>query len=209
MCGILALVWSNKPEALEIVKNSLKVLEKRGSDSWGMAYGDKGENQSIRITKAPRGVNSPESKKEIKQYLKDIPDVGWLLMHSRLATSGFSGLQNQNHPIISGNIAMVHNGLVTGTAPNMRPLNESITDSQHLANLINQCESGDTAHMLNGLQGEISVAWFSRKDQSVSLYTNVGNFHRFSSEGTFGYLSEPLGRFQIENRIEKRIVVKI
>lgn len=209
MCGILAIVWNDKLEAIEAVKNSIKVLEKRGLDSWGMAYGDRVKNQSIKITKAPRGINSPNSKREIKQFLNSIPDVGWLLMHSRLATSGLSGLQNQNHPITSGNITMVHNGLLTETSTKSKFPDEQITDSQYLANLISQCDSGDTAQLLNGLLGEISVAWFNRNDQSIGLYSNVGNLHRFSSEGTLGYLSEPLDAFRVENRIEKRVVVKI
>jgi glucosamine--fructose-6-phosphate aminotransferase (isomerizing) len=143
MCGISGYVGSNK--AGPILFDILKKLEYRGYDSAGIAVTSEFE---IEVIKSLGGINELR-----KKYLrKGSPGEGIGIGHNRWATHGTPSEKN-GHPHISrphvsgeipsGNIAVVHNGIIE----NYIELREKLisggydfrtdTDTEVLAHLIN------------------------------------------------------------------------
>ncbi|WP_292484198.1 glutamine--fructose-6-phosphate transaminase (isomerizing) [Methanohalobium sp.] len=98
MCGIVGYVGVNL--AKQELIDSLKKLEYRGYDSVGITI----LNSSLETCKAPGKISELESKlPEIDGYT----GIG----HTRWATHGQPTEQNA-HPHLSGNISVVHNGII-------------------------------------------------------------------------------------------------
>ncbi len=104
MCGIVGIV--GKSNACKIALNILKNLEYRGYDSAGLAFLKKNNLNTI---KALGKLNELMSKFEILE--KDLEDVSIAIGHTRWATHGKVILEN-THPILSDNVAVVHNGII-------------------------------------------------------------------------------------------------
>ena len=104
MCGIVGIV--GKLNACKISLNVLKNLEYRGYDSAGLAYLQKNHLNTI---KALGKLNKLKSKFEVLE--EQIKDVSIAIGHTRWATHGKVLLEN-THPILSENVAVVHNGII-------------------------------------------------------------------------------------------------
>lgn len=101
MCGIIGVVGTNN--ASEIVLAGLKKLEYRGYDSAGIALH---QNNKINIIKEQGKISKLESQLN-KKNLKASLAIG----HTRWATHGAPSKKNA-HPHSSGNIVVVHNGII-------------------------------------------------------------------------------------------------
>ncbi|MDY6964768.1 MAG: glutamine--fructose-6-phosphate transaminase (isomerizing) [Halobacteriota archaeon] len=137
MCGITAYI--GEKEATPILLDSLKRLEYRGYDSAGIAvingkeiFVHKMEGEIDRLCESiPRGVSG---------------NVG--IAHTRWATHGAPSKINA-HPHISGDIALVHNGIIENYQHLMKHLIKegydivSETDTEVLAHLINHNYDGN------------------------------------------------------------------
>ena len=104
MCGIVGIV--GKSNACKNALNVLKNLEYRGYDSAGLAFLK--ENQ-LNTIKALGKLN--ELKSKFENLEEEIKDVSIAIGHTRWATHGKVILEN-THPILSNNIAVVHNGII-------------------------------------------------------------------------------------------------
>ena len=101
MCGIVGIV-GKKPVAAQIV-DALKRLEYRGYDSAGIATLD---NNKLDRRRAEGKLINPETE------LNNNPLGGTIgIGHTRWATHGAPVVKNA-HPHFSGNVAVVHNGIV-------------------------------------------------------------------------------------------------
>ncbi len=134
MCGIVGYV--GRREACPILLGGLHRLEYRGYDSAGVAI--IGENKEINIYKCKGKVD------DLEHFLEDKDTAGTIgIAHTRWATHGAPNNINA-HPHLSqsGQIAMIHNGIIE----NFRVLKDSLakegfdfrssTDSEVLVNLI-------------------------------------------------------------------------
>ncbi len=130
MCGIAGYIGKRK--ASEILLNSLRRLEYRGYDSCGIAV----LNEKIEVRK-DAGFVDEVSKKERFTELKG--SIG--IAHTRWATHGNVCKENAHpHLDCSGEIAVVHNGIIS----NFRELKEKLnnhkfrseTDTEVVAHLI-------------------------------------------------------------------------
>ncbi|HWD96906.1 MAG TPA: glutamine--fructose-6-phosphate transaminase (isomerizing) [Acidimicrobiales bacterium] len=138
MCGIIGVVGSS--DTLDTLLEGLARLEYRGYDSAGVALVRSGETwrartavgtESVRAltlecADAPRGFNS---------------GIG----HTRWATHGAPEAMNAHpHLDCSGNIAIIHNGIIENHAELQEALEQrghlfsSVTDSEVLAHLIEE-----------------------------------------------------------------------
>ncbi len=157
MCGIIG--YTGRRNASEIIYQGLKRLEYRGYDSSGAAYLSDGklfvvkkEGKVEKLLPLLKGVNS---------------SLG--IGHTRWATHGVPSDTN-SHPHRSGNIAVVHNGIIENYAELKSKLISdnykfvSDTDSEVVAHLLNKNYSGNlleamqkTVKMLKGSYALIAI----------------------------------------------------
>ena len=133
MCGIIGLI--GKSDAVPRVLKALKRLEYRGYDSAGVAVCKAGK---VERRRAVGKVSALEALLK-KEPLSGTTAIG----HIRWATHGVVTEANA-HPHISGQVAVVHNGIIE----NFKPLRENLkaagvtfeteTDTEVVAALINQ-----------------------------------------------------------------------
>ncbi|PPR31559.1 MAG: Glutamine--fructose-6-phosphate aminotransferase [isomerizing], partial [Alphaproteobacteria bacterium MarineAlpha6_Bin6] len=131
MCGIIGVIGHNKVSSLLI--EGLKRLEYRGYDSAGIATLLNGKIDRRR---------SLGKIENLKKLLKKNPIKGNVgIGHTRWATHGIPSKANA-HPHSSGNVAVVHNGIIENYDQLRKKLEkkkfifESDTDTEVIAHLI-------------------------------------------------------------------------
>jgi glucosamine--fructose-6-phosphate aminotransferase (isomerizing) len=182
VCGIVAYIGGEK--AGPVLFDTLKRLEYRGYDSAGVAIKTKEE---IEVIKSAGKIADLE-----KVYISlGSPGETIGIGHTRWATHGRPSDSNA-HPFTSGQIAIVHNGIIENYLDLRELLTEmgfvfqSETDSEVLAHLINLYYKGDlseaVAKALSQVEGSYAVAVLAasspylicaRKDSPLVL--GVGN----------------------------------
>lgn len=100
MCGIVGYI--GKKKCLPILINGLKRLEYRGYDSAGIAYF---EDKQIKQVKSVGRIKELENK--VDANIEANTGIG----HTRWATHGEVNELN-SHPHTSGNVTIVHNGII-------------------------------------------------------------------------------------------------
>jgi len=158
MCGIVAYIGDDK--AGPILFDTLKRLEYRGYDSAGVAVISQG---SVEVLKSSgRIVDLEKTYKSMGS-----PGEGMGIGHTRWATHGRPSDINA-HPHTSGEIAIVHNGIIENYLDLRDLLSEmgyefqSETDSEVLAHLIHFYYKGDlyaaTLKALEKVEGSYAIA---------------------------------------------------
>lgn len=151
MCGIVGYIGKN---AINNAISGVEKLQYRGYDSAGVAYITNGQ---MHVKKAVGQIESIKGKVH--------GDSSIALSHVRWSTTGKPTEQNA-HPHISGNIAVVHNGIIN----NYREIKDTIlkerrfyseTDSEVIAHLID-IAPGDfynrVREAVSYLQGSYAIA---------------------------------------------------
>ncbi|MGB3920666.1 glutamine--fructose-6-phosphate transaminase (isomerizing) [Methanothrix sp.] len=158
MCGIVAYIGEDK--AGPILFDTLKRLEYRGYDSAGVAVLSQG---SVKVLKSSGRIADLE-----KSYKRmGSPGEGMGIGHTRWATHGRPSDINA-HPHTSGEIAIVHNGIIENYLDLKELLAEmgyefqSETDSEVLAHLIHFYYKEDlfaaTLKALEKVEGSYAIA---------------------------------------------------
>ncbi len=210
MCGIVAIKWTGPSPALSLVDQSIDMLCDRGKDAWGIAIGVDNAPFDRKVVKESSRIDTRKNKKAINKLLQNVKSSGWLLLHSRLATNGFSGLSDHNHPIQSENILLVHNGLVVEWPIEAKQfISESNTDSQNLANVISSYELSDLERILNQIVGEISTIWHNNLDNTLNAYTNVGGLYLETNNELTIASSERFQSNSQSRKIELRKIIEL
>ncbi|WP_288741025.1 glutamine--fructose-6-phosphate transaminase (isomerizing) [uncultured Rheinheimera sp.] len=132
MCGIVGAVAQR--DVVDILVEGLRRLEYRGYDSAGVAIiSPTGELQRVRRL---------GKVKELSDAVKLTPVVGGTgIAHTRWATHGEPSERNA-HPHVSGNISVVHNGIIENHGPLREMLKakgyvfNSDTDTEVIAHLV-------------------------------------------------------------------------
>lgn len=175
MCGIVAGVAERS--VLPILYEGLRRLEYRGYDSAGVAMVDQGEVSRARaLGKLPN----------LKQKLQETPLKGRAgIAHTRWATHGKPSEANA-HPHISGDIAIVHNGIIENYADLQVDLVdagvnfESETDTEVVAHLLAKAvdELGDFDQafrsVVKRLKGAFAIAAVHAKQPDALMVTRNG-----------------------------------
>jgi glucosamine--fructose-6-phosphate aminotransferase (isomerizing) len=161
MCGIVAYIGPQK--AGPILFDTLKRLEYRGYDSAGVAIKSDGE---LQVLKSAGRIADLE-----KVYIRQgMPGETMGIGHTRWATHGKPSDKNA-HPFISGDIAIVHNGIIENyldlkdLLAQMGFEFQSETDSEVLAHLIKMYYHGDLADAvtkaIKQVEGSYAIAVIS------------------------------------------------
>jgi glutamine---fructose-6-phosphate transaminase (isomerizing) len=147
MCGIVGYI--GKRDAAPILMEGLHRLEYRGYDSAGIAVARGGD---LRVAKCKGRVRDLE--KLLPERFKGAPGIA----HTRWATHGEPSDRNAHpHCDASGNIAVIHNGIIENAAALRARLEadgtvfRSETDTEVLAHLI-------AAMPNNSLEGSVRAA---------------------------------------------------
>ena len=180
MCGIVGYIGYR--EAYPIVIKGLKRLEYRGYDSAGVMLFD-GEN--LKVAKTKGKVVDLEQK-----ALQEITTSGIIgIGHTRWATHGVPNDVN-SHPHLSnsGDLAIVHNGIIENYAPLKAELTnrgytfQSDTDTEVLINLIEEVQKKDNLKLgkavqvaLNQVVGAYAIAVFDKKNPNEIVAARLGS----------------------------------
>ncbi|MDM7912972.1 MAG: glutamine--fructose-6-phosphate transaminase (isomerizing), partial [Methanotrichaceae archaeon] len=158
MCGIVAYIGDGK--AGPVLFDTLKRLEYRGYDSAGVALKSNG---GLEVIKSAGRIGALE-----KVYISlGSPGESMGIGHTRWATHGKPSDRNA-HPHTSGEIAVVHNGIIENYLDLRELLTElgyefqSETDTEVLAHLINMYYKGDLVEAvikaLEKVEGSYAIA---------------------------------------------------
>ncbi len=180
MCGIVGYIGYR--EAYPIVIKGLKRLEYRGYDSAGVMLFD-GEN--LKVSKTKGKVADLEQK--ASQEITTNGSIG--IGHTRWATHGVPNDVN-SHPHLSnsGDLAIVHNGIIENYAPLKAELLKrgyvfhSDTDTEVLVNLIEEVQKKDKLKLgkavqvaLNQVVGAYAIAVFDKKNPNEIVAARLGS----------------------------------
>ena len=180
MCGITGYIGYR--DAYPIIINGLKRLEYRGYDSAGVMLFD-GDN--VHLAKTKGKVSSLEEKVNREISTKGTVGVG----HTRWATHGIPNDVN-SHPHISqsGNLVMVHNGIIENYDSIKKELIErgynfhSDTDTEVLVNFIEEIKSergvklGKAVQIaLNQVIGAYAIAVFDKTKPNELVVARLGS----------------------------------
>ena len=181
MCGISGYI-GNK-DAYPIIINGLKRLEYRGYDSAGVLMYDGAE---INLSKTKGKVSALEeiTNKDPKRKEGNI-GIG----HTRWATHGVpNDINSHPHLSQSGNLAIVHNGIIENYDTLRKELIsrgytfQSDTDTEVLVNLIEEvkkqekCKLGKAVQIaLTQVSGAYAIAVFDKKKPNEIIVARLGS----------------------------------
>jgi len=166
MCGIVGYVGTQR--AVPIILDGLKRLEYRGYDSAGIAVYQDDETLGVR-----RASGKLRNLEDVLQI--DPVDGCYGIGHTRWATHGRPTEENAHpHRDCSGDIVVVHNGIVE----NYLPLKEQLqseghvfktqTDTEVIAHLVEKYFEGNLEQAVRSavkqLRGVFALAVLSRRD---------------------------------------------
>ncbi|HJY98206.1 MAG TPA: glutamine--fructose-6-phosphate transaminase (isomerizing) [Patescibacteria group bacterium] len=151
MCGIFGYIGYRR-NAASLVFNSLKSLEYRGYDSWGVAC----VGEKIHVKKKAGKIGGSD--------VNELPASSIAIGHTRWATHG--GVTDTNaHPHLdcTGNIAVIHNGIFENYDEYKNKLKKngheikSETDTEVIAHLLEKSDLRTVFNKMEGLNAVIMV----------------------------------------------------
>jgi glucosamine 6-phosphate synthetase-like amidotransferase/phosphosugar isomerase protein len=167
MCGIAGFCI-HKDDKINAKKLSMAMLNQivsRGEDATGAAWvkSDKATKKaSIAVSKAPVPAYNFE------QYLAQMDtNTKRAILHTRWATKGTPQNNLNNHPIVSGRIVGVHNGVLSNddaVFDYFREARKAQVDSEAAFALLNRTVYSP-AQVLKSLQGRAALAWLDARDK--------------------------------------------
>ncbi|MCU0822067.1 MAG: glutamine--fructose-6-phosphate transaminase (isomerizing) [Spirochaetes bacterium] len=177
MCGIIGYI-GNKSSA-EIIINGLKRLEYRGYDSAGIAL----VNGDIHVSKKKGKIAELEKQVDYKKLAHYCTGIG----HTRWATHGAPSDKNSHpHTDCSGQIAIVHNGIIENYSVLKEMLIKhghkftSETDTEIVAHLIEDFYKKATLldavrFALSKVEGTYGIAVISKNEPDKIIAARKGS----------------------------------
>lgn len=180
MCGIVGYI--GKRDAYSIVIKGLKRLEYRGYDSAGVMLYD---GNDLKVSKTKGKVSDLEEVSSKNNNFFGSIGMG----HTRWATHGVPNDVN-SHPHISnsGNIAIIHNGIIENYEPLKKELIKrgyvfhSDTDTEVLVNLIEDVQKNEGLKLgkavqvaLNQVVGAYAIAVFDKNKPDEIVVARLGS----------------------------------
>jgi len=169
MCGIAGFCLSPDEHGIDSRKLSMSLLtsiQSRGRDATGAAWVNKSDPTSkkttISVSKAPVPADL------FAPYLDQMGrGVRRAILHTRWATKGSPQNNLNNHPIVSGKIVGVHNGVLTNDDEIFDYFGEerkAQVDSEAAFALLNRTIY-KPQEVLRSLEGRVALAWLDARDK--------------------------------------------
>src|SRR5512140_1754090 len=176
MCGIVGYIGQRN--AVPIILDGLRRLEYRGYDSAGLAVLD--ANSALCVRRASGKLRNLEDCVRLNPV-----DGAYGVGHTRWATHGRPTEENAHpHRDCTGNIVVVHNGIIENYLPLKRQLVaeghkfQTETDTEVIAHLIEKEQNGNLEHavrkVLSQLRGIYALAIISRHDPNKIVVARQG-----------------------------------
>ena len=190
MCGIAGIILLERSRTLKelreikrIARSLLLELEKRGTDSSGIAVINRDYIWLLKQpVKAGVFVNTPSFNNMLGRITNSTKGI---LLHARAATQGSRENNKNNHPIATGDIIGVHNGIIYNDNEIFRNFRQHFVrkaevDSEAIFRLINHYLKNDSFNdiksikkALKKLRGSMAVAFIDVFNvRTFYLYTN-------------------------------------
>ncbi len=180
MCGIVGYIGHR--DAYPVIIKGLKRLEYRGYDSAGVVLFDGNE---LKLSKTKGKVSDLEKKSQEEISVTGSIGIG----HTRWATHGVPNDVNSHpHYSNSGNLAIVHNGIIENYEPLKKELIargyvfHSDTDTEVLVNLIEDVKKKDNLKLgkavqiaLNQVVGAYAIAVFDKERPKEIVAARLGS----------------------------------
>lgn len=175
MCGIFGIFDNNKSDMFYELG---KLSESRGKEASGLMVLDGSE---ISIKKYSTSFQGSDVKKYIKN--KKFSDKSKYFGHTRLQTSGSSKHNQNNQPVETESLIVLHNGIIT----NYKHLNKKYSFDRNIELdtyvinelfelfLKNNSLIEATNLVMQELEGEASLLIFFKKEEKFFIYTNTGS----------------------------------
>ncbi|MBL8289497.1 MAG: hypothetical protein JNL85_16065, partial [Rubrivivax sp.] len=135
-----------------------------------------------------------------------------LLAHSRLVTNGTAELPQNNQPVRSGHVSMIHNGICVNVEAlwQRHPALErhAEVDTEVLAALVDAAQAqgegaaAATRTMFAQMRGAASVAWVHDEGAAVTLATNTGDLFYADALAASGALVFASERYILESALQ-------
>lgn len=180
MCGIVGYIGHR--QAYPIVIKGLKRLEYRGYDSAGVMISNNGD---LKLSKTKGKVSDLEEKVAREMNTEGTIGMG----HTRWATHGVPNDVN-SHPHLSnsGNLAIIHNGIIENYEPLKKELIkrgytfQSDTDTEVLVNLIEDVQKTEGLKLgkavqvaLNQVVGAYAICVFDKNKPDEFVVARLGS----------------------------------
>ena len=180
MCGIVGYIGYR--EAYPIIIKGLQRLEYRGYDSAGVMLFD---GEKLKVSKTKGKVVDLETKSVTEITTNGTIGIG----HTRWATHGVPNDVN-SHPHLSnsGNLAIIHNGIIENYAPLKKELIKrgyvfhSDTDTEVLVNLIEEVKVKENIKLgkavqiaLNQVVGAYAICVFDKNNPDEIVVARLGS----------------------------------
>ena len=176
MCGIGGIYRVNRNARIDsTTMNTLfKAIESRGKHAAGVAWICKDSDNKIQVFKQPVKSSVLVNQGITKKLVGEL--INCVLFHTRFATKGSIHDNKNNHPIVSGDIVMTHNGWFTNDEEVWESLEtprKAMVDSEAMAASLHE---HDAQWAFDELDGPASIAWIDANEPSrVNLLTNGEN----------------------------------
>jgi glucosamine--fructose-6-phosphate aminotransferase (isomerizing) len=201
MCGIFGFIATPGarlgPDRMRAyLRDLFELSEPRGQEASGLALAMQGGIDVFKRGLAPRRMMRTRGYQEFlaENLAKLDLDANGVLQtpvaalgHCRLVTNGAEIVAGNNHPVLVGRTAGIHNGIVTNDAAlwarHPEFTREHDIDSEVLFRLLDfhTDQGGDLAGGLRRLyreiEGSASIAFFRNDQPVLGLATNLGSLH--------------------------------
>ena len=178
MCGIVGAVANR--DIVPVLVEGLRRLEYRGYDSCGVAIQGSTADAPLRRARSVTRVADLHA-----QTARDGIAGGTGIAHTRWATHGAPVTANAHPHFSSGEIALVHNGIIENYEELRTGLKakgyvfESQTDTEVIAHLIHSLYDGDlfstVQTAVKQLHGAYAIAVFARREPQVVVGARAGS----------------------------------
>jgi|Deesub1362A_J573_1020465.scaffolds.fasta_scaffold00104_56 glucosamine--fructose-6-phosphate aminotransferase (isomerizing) len=201
MCGIVGYIGFRRGD--EVVISSLKRLEYRGYDSWGVAVNN---GKEIKVVKRVGAIG------EVSFQVDDANAGTLSIGHTRWATHGKpSNINAHPHSDCEGKIAVVHNGIIS----NFGSLRETLiseghkfvseTDTEVIPHLIekyyNGCLEKAVEAAIKHLRGSYAFVTFHRDERKLVACKYKSPLILGVGDGEFIFASDVPALLEYTNRV--------
>jgi len=173
MCGIGG-IYTSLGASMPVgeVKALWSLLEDRGTHAAGVSWAWENADQPV-VFKAPRNASKMTDKIDMVAGSNSI----YAFFHTRFTTQGSTANNGNNHPVVSNDFIVTHNGVLRNDSWvfdfTQMPQSHDVDTEAINAGL----RYGGVDWVADNVTGSMSIAWvdITQNHEVVNLFTNGGN----------------------------------